>query len=109
MGVNEPSEDDVYDYGLYLLNGILRQTGHSLQDFALPMPRHQWDLQLENSLIAEQLNYNIENERDRARVEGQMFNAEQAAAFQRIFESARDNLGKRFFLNGPGGTGKTFV
>ena len=109
MGINEPCEEDIYDYGLYLLNGILRQSGHSLQDFALPMPRHQWDLQLENSLITEQLNYNTENERDRARVEGAMLNAEQAEAFQRIFESARDNLGKRFFVNGPGGTGKTFL
>ena len=43
MGINEPLQDDVYDYGLHLLNQILHQSGHSLDDFALPMPRNQWD------------------------------------------------------------------
>ena len=109
MGINEPHQDDIYDYGLYLLDQILCPSGHSLEEFALPMPRNQWDRRLENGLIAEQLDYNVETKRNRARQEKQRLNPEQADAFQKIFDSVRDEQAKTFFVNGAGRTGKTFL
>jgi hypothetical protein len=62
MGFDNPGADDVYDYGLFLLNQTLQQSGHSLQDFAMPVPCLRWDLHAENEIIAEQLNYNYDRE-----------------------------------------------
>ena len=109
MGINDPRQDDAYDYGLHLLNQILQQSGHTLQDFALPMPRNQWDLRVGNALLAEQFDYDPADEREQARVGLGKLNEEQVHAFQNIFESVRNNEGKTFFINGPGGTGKTFL
>jgi hypothetical protein len=33
MGYQNPTEETVYDYGLFLLNSILLESGHSLHDF----------------------------------------------------------------------------
>ena len=38
-----------------------------------------------------------------------MINTKQQKAFEKIIKSATNKLGKIFFLNGPGGTRKTFV
>jgi hypothetical protein len=39
MGISDPSEEDVYDYGLFLLDKILGNPSHSLADFpSMPRP-----------------------------------------------------------------------
>ncbi|KIJ19273.1 hypothetical protein PAXINDRAFT_69390 [Paxillus involutus ATCC 200175] len=44
FGHNNPSDEDVYDYGLFLLDQILHQSGTSLRDFPpTPMPADNWD------------------------------------------------------------------
>jgi hypothetical protein len=53
-----PSQEEVYDYGLYLLNKILARSGKSLQDFTgMPIPQRDWDATANNPLLAEQLNF----------------------------------------------------
>ncbi|KIM54784.1 hypothetical protein SCLCIDRAFT_94953, partial [Scleroderma citrinum Foug A] len=40
----DPTEDLIYDYGLYLINVGLRKSGKSLQDFAdMPVPQIHWE------------------------------------------------------------------
>ena len=66
-------------------------------------------MHIENELIAEQLAYDVADERAQAETDHAKMNQEQAEAFEKICKSVRDRQGKIFFLNGPGGTGKTFV
>jgi hypothetical protein len=75
----------------------------------MPLPVENWAQLEENRLIAEQLAYDREEQRNLAqpRIEG--LNLEQRAAFDVIMNSVLNNDPKLFFLNGPGGTGKTHV
>ena len=75
----------------------------------MPKPQNDWNDLVINPLIAEQLNY----DRNMLRVDLDSrlphLNEDQQTAFTRIIDSVMSNLGKVFFLSGPGGTGKTFV
>lgn len=109
-GRNDPSENDVYDYGLYLLDRILQKSGRSLRDFdTMPRWTHNWAELADNNLIAEQLNYNRDEQRVQAEGRVRQLNNDQRMAFDRIMESVQHGHGSTFFLDGPGGTGKTFV
>ncbi|KAJ3717809.1 PIF1-like helicase-domain-containing protein, partial [Lentinula raphanica] len=104
--------EDVYDYGLYLLDQILQQSGHFLEEFAeMPLPQQDWAMRAENTFIAEQLDYDYDLEEECAQHNLQLMdgNPEQKMAFDMIMSSVRNCDGRVFFLNGPGGTGKTFV
>ena len=40
MGIQDPSNDDVYDYGLHLLDNILCDSGRSLAEWpSMPLPQ----------------------------------------------------------------------
>jgi len=109
---NEITETQIYDYGLYLLDDLLREQGRSLEEWPLmPRPEQRWD-QLEqraNSLIAEQLAYSPELEKQRLNECLPQLNQEQRDAYDKIIASVEQDLGHTFFVNGPGGTGKTFL
>ncbi|KZP24543.1 hypothetical protein FIBSPDRAFT_718656, partial [Athelia psychrophila] len=68
-----------------------------------------WHLQVENHHIAEQLDYDRDTERQHALEREPQLNEEQADAYRHIIDSAVHRTGQLFFLDGPGGTGKTFV
>jgi hypothetical protein len=56
--IPHPSDAEVYDYGLYLLNRILTQSGKSLEDFAgMPSPQRDWEAIADSLLLAEQLDF----------------------------------------------------
>ncbi|KAF9490087.1 hypothetical protein BDN71DRAFT_1400539 [Pleurotus eryngii] len=63
----------------------------------------------DNPLIAAQLDYNCDTEQTQAQTQIQQLNNDQQAAFLRITESVEKDLGHIFFLDGPGGMGKTFI
>ena len=45
----DPTEDQIYDYGLYLINVGLWKSEKSLQDFAdMPMPQIHWENRVGN-------------------------------------------------------------
>jgi hypothetical protein len=114
LGVIYPNEDisqeRVYDYGLWLLDQILHRSNKSLQEYPpMPLPQENWILIQGNPLIAEQLNYDKVNQALMAAERVEKMNGEQRRAFYAIVLSVQDDLGTTFFLNGPGGTGKSFV
>lgn len=110
MGFHSPPEDDVFDYGLYLLETILGESGQSLAHFPpMPLPQRDWTARAMNPLISEQLNYDRSAERDAAEAFAQRLNADQRQAFDEIINSIMNKRGNMFFVNGPGGTGKTFL
>jgi hypothetical protein len=57
-GIPDPSDKQVYDYGLYLVEKLLKDQGSSLDKFP-PMLVSQmgWTVLLENHLLMEQRDY----------------------------------------------------
>ena len=105
-----PAPDEIYDYGLFLLNKLLGDYGCQLSEWpSMPQPTGDWQRLTENPLIAKQLDY------DRTQLLLELdtrlgkLNEEQRTAYECITASVNNCDGQLFFLNGPGGTGKTFV
>lgn len=110
MGFSNPSDEDIHDYGLFLLDKALRPFGSSLEQFeTMPRPLRNWAIEAENEYIAEQLNYDVREEQALAEQQIALLNDEQRQAFDQVVDSTLHGRGRLFFLNGPGGTGKTFV
>ncbi|KAI5888542.1 uncharacterized protein SCHCODRAFT_01057211, partial [Schizophyllum commune H4-8] len=96
---------------LYLLQRILLEGGKSLPDFPdMPVPQRDWGAYSDNPYIAEQLTqYDPDVESEQAHQLIALMNADQRTAFDAIIASVNARDGQLFFLNGPGGTGKTFI
>jgi hypothetical protein len=110
-GILNPSEDRIYDYGLYDIHKILLISGKALSKYPdMPQYTENWEQLLGNHLILEQMAYNAEEEKACADRNISLFNPEQKAAHDIILNAViNQEEGKMFFLNGPGGTGKSFV
>jgi len=110
-GRQDPRDDEIFDYGLWLIERLLVKTQRKrLQDFPdMPLPERDWEGVAENTLIGEQLNYDRDHERNLAEERLAQLNSEQLDAYNQIISSVESQAGQTFFLNGPGGTGKTFV
>lgn len=109
-GFSDPTEEQVYDYGLYIVDDWLSSGGRSLKDWpSMPQPSYDWSRLSDNPLIVEQLNYDQEGECRDWEARYHCLNIEQRAAYDQIMESVEQDLGRMFFLHGSGGTGKTFV
>jgi hypothetical protein len=105
-----PTEKMIYDYGLYLIDRSLGQSNKSLKDYPpMPIPLEDWDGMFGNRLIQEQRAYSRTEETQKANDRVLQFNADQKNAYDNIMASINQNQGSLFFLNGPAGTGKTFV
>ena len=110
--VPNPTADRVHDFGLFLLNRILAESGYSLDNFPnMPVPYEKWTHLNGNFLITEQLNYDSDSELQSFRqlMENIQTVPEQLHAYEQIVRAVTEGLGGVFFLSGPGGTGKTYV
>jgi len=105
------SEDQVYDYGLHLINHILRGWGSSLADIpGMPPIVGDWGIVDEgNRLLNEQLDYNQDELAATVAENIAKFNDPQRAIFDAVMHSVDNNISKVFFLHSAGGCGKTFV
>src|SRR5271156_6793793 len=107
---NNPTEDQVFDYGLYLIDRILRANNKELkQRPAMPLPQIDWNLAVGNRLVADQHSYNVDEQAQLATQRLPTLNIGQRAAFDAIVTAVENKSGQTFFLHGPGGTGKTYV
>jgi hypothetical protein len=108
----EPPEEEVQDYGLYLINQILAQSGKSLADWdCMPQVAGDWGIILQNlnPFIAEQRDYDPLEQAELAAQQKANLNPDQHSAFDRIIAAITGSTGEVFFLHGPGGTGKTYL
>ncbi|CAN1274857.1 ATP-dependent DNA helicase PIF1 [Linum perenne] len=64
---------------------------------------------MSNSLLAEEMNYDRETLASQLQTEMPKLNAEQRYAFDQITDSVYNNKSQLFFIEGFGGTGKTFL
>jgi hypothetical protein len=110
--LSNASQDLIYDYGLFLIEESLSDLGYSLRSFPhMPMPMEDWTGVTSNPLIDLQLNYNADEEytlfeehyKNISRI------PEQLQAYTRIIDCVEKRQTALFFINGPGGTGKTYL
>ena len=110
IGHLDPTEEDVFDYGLHLLQVILIKAEKSLSDYPnMPLPQNEWDHLNPNPLLNEQLAYDPEEMSNNVARDYPNFNPEQKHAFDRVMDSVDNAKGKLFFLHSAGGGGKTHV
>jgi hypothetical protein len=99
----------IKDYGLFLLDELLCENGSSLQHFeSMPCPECNWRTLTKNPFITEQLNYNLTSELAHAVEHQQLLNTDQQSAYDQVTRAALHDKNCMFFLNRPGGTGKTW-
>jgi hypothetical protein len=105
-----PTPEDVYDFGLFLTEEILQKSTKSLCDWPmLPIPQQNWEDAIGNRLIAEQRNYDQAQQTQLAEDRIPHLNADQRSAFDTILHAVQNKTGQIFFLHSAGGTGKTYV
>lgn len=103
-------EEDVYDYGLYLLQQLLEDGGKTMEDVHInPCQRNWAQLDNRNRLIQEQYELQRDQPAGEAEQLHAQLNPQQLDAFNQVYESVIQSRGDTFFLDGPAGTGKTFL
>ncbi len=75
----------------------------------MPLPVRNWGAEVENTYIAEQLDYDPQQQQEQALEQETRLNAGQRAAFKTIIKAVTNEEHKLFFVHRPGGTGKTFL
>ena len=115
-GIVDPSEDQRLSLGLSLLQEIIQQSGKTLQDFGLPEPAQEFHLIDGARLDLSNSDYHnasdMQNQpalRAEAEQDLQKCNFLQRLAVDAVMQSIMAHNPTLFFLDGPGGTGKTFV
>ena len=104
----EPTQEQIYDCGLYLIDKLLSVFGKGLRNWpTLPLPDFDWGA-IVNPLIGEQL-YPSEVQGRLAEEFIPKLNSDQKRAFDKIYSAVEQKSGEIFFLHGSGGTGKTFL
>ena len=108
--IHDPTQEQVFDYGLYLIDCILRGRNKRLQDWpSMPLFQHDWVAALGNRLIADQHAYDGDEQAQLANQHIPTLNQGQRAAFDAIVTAIETKSGLIFFLHGSGGTGKTYL
>jgi hypothetical protein len=98
------------DYGLYLIQEALFDQGRTLAQYKLPSPQYDWGRADGNRLIQQELRHNVIELANTAADAISKMNEGQRAAFDTIVTAIEsDPQTAAFFLQGPAGTGKTFV
>ena len=99
------------DYGLYLLRHHFTDVGKDLEEYQLPLPQHDWVSTLHtNPLIAEELQYDLDQEQLLGEQRESQLNPNQQIAYATIINRIATEPSKaQFFLQGPAGYGKTFL
>jgi hypothetical protein len=104
------TEDLHFDYGLHLLSRQLAESGKKFEDFQLPALTQVWALANDNPLITAQQQYDCDKEEQNCFDQQLQVNDGQRYCFNTITLSIDQVSSHRhFFLQGPAGTGKTFL
>jgi hypothetical protein len=104
-----PSEEDQHNLGLAAVQELLARHGKSTTDYGLPVPVAFDRSAFDNRDMNREKNYNREEEAERADMDAAQLNAGQLIAFEAIVGNVDDGSPGFFFIDGPGGSGKTFL
>ena len=110
-GIEEPTADQVTSLALCMIRDILRASNSSLEAHRLPLPQHEFQpvLDGENLFIHDEYNYDVNVLREVVLHDVGRLIPEQRNAYDALCSAVENGRGGLFFLNGFGGTGKTFV
>jgi hypothetical protein len=110
FNVPTPSDEQIQSLTLYKLQILLEKSGKSLQDYNLPLPTIDFDdLNGMPRLIAQEFSYDCELLRAKWANGYRSANPGQRQALDSVVYCLSRNLSNLFFVDGPGGTGKTFI
>jgi hypothetical protein len=99
-----------FDYELYLFNLILFDLKKTLMNFRLLVNVHQWDRNADNSLIANELNYDMNLELRLKKDQQTRMNANQLYYFNTIVAIVEQNSqNAHFFVQELANTKKIFL
>ena len=108
--IDSPTDQAIISLTLQKLADIFEKAGKSLQDYKLPLPSVTLDeLNGIPGMIAQELTYDralLAQRWDKCYARA---NREQGLTLDIIVHAINSNIGGLFFIDGLGGTGKTFV
>jgi ATP-dependent DNA helicase PIF1 len=104
------SPEEIKRLCLTEIDKILRANGRTLSDFEC-MPQIQFDDVdiFDNIFIANELSYDADEMRLKHEELFTSLNHEQLSAYNQIVDAVTNNLGRMFFVDGFGGSGKTYL
>eukprot|EP00268_Persea_americana_P006468 TRINITY_DN12332_c0_g1_i5.p1 TRINITY_DN12332_c0_g1~~TRINITY_DN12332_c0_g1_i5.p1 ORF type:complete len:282 (+),score=30.50 TRINITY_DN12332_c0_g1_i5:245-1090(+) len=104
------SNHELQNQALIEIESILNKNGRSLKEFQdMPYPQYEHDDFMSNNLLHEEMSYNIDDLASEFYVLHSRLNLQQSIVFDKIIDSSLNGKGGVFFVNGSGGTGKTFL
>ncbi len=111
QNMDNPTDEQISSLALHELNEHLQRSGKQLQDFDLPLPTYDFgDRNQEISrTIAEETSFDRQQLDEMWRRSLDASNQDQRAAFEAVIAAYESDQGGIFFIDGPGGTGKTFL
>ena len=102
--------DRIKDIVLSDIENIMMENGRSLKDFPpMPLPSSTNFANTANLLLIEETNYNKEELKIKLNQDIPALTDEQRNVFHNIMDACTNDKGGCFFVNGFGGTGKTFI
>jgi hypothetical protein len=97
-------------YTLLEIEKIMQQVGRSMKDYPqIELPNSDELQEIGNRLMNEEMNYDIDIQWDEHQRIFRTLNNEQKIAFNTVIESVDKKEGKLIFIEGHGGTGKTYL
>jgi hypothetical protein len=110
FGINNPSDDQIHSLALQDIEDDLLRAGKALSDYHLPNPTVAFtNLEGVSRVVAEETDYDTNWLHGLWQQGYGSANPEQKAIFDTVTAAVESGNGGLFFIDGPGGTGKTFV
>src|SRR5438552_4181875 len=108
--IPSPTDQEIISLALEDIRVLLEQGNKTLSDFNLPEPSMRFDeLNQVPRIIAEEMNYDICELRFKYEQGYLQANMDQKQIIDSVISAVDSQNGGIFFIDGPGGTGKTFV
>jgi hypothetical protein len=108
-GIVEPSIEQIESWALHSLRDALAKFSKTLEDFGLPTPSVAFDRLETNRLFEVEREYNVEVLQAEVVMAIESVNDGQHAAYNGVIDAYAAHHAKVIFINGPGGTGKTYI
>jgi hypothetical protein len=108
--IDSPTQDQIESLALQELSVFLHRAGKTLADYHLPTPSIDFsDLNGVPRIVAEERNYDIAELNARWEQGYLQANPEQNEISDQVVSAVQPDRNGGLFIDGPGGTGKTFV
>jgi hypothetical protein len=104
------SEDDLKQFCLIDIDKFLRLNGKELGEYdCMPKILNPSPVIFNNVLLANELSYDHDEMFAKHEEHFKLLNSDQLSAYDKIVNAVDNELGQMFFVDGYGGTGKTFL